>query len=320
MQRYVDYLGTRATDDIVSHGLGDWYDIGPNPPGLAQLTPVPLTATAFYYYDHFILGEMAAAVGKPADAEIHRAAAERIRRAFNAKFFDPGKGRYATGSQTANALPLVMNIVDPEHRQSVLQALVEDVQKQGNAITAGDVGYRYVLRALADGGRSDVIFQMQNQSEKPGYGYQLKRGATSLTEAWNARRESSQNHFMLGQLMEWFYHDLAGIQPDLAGPGFKRITFKPAVVGDVDWVTASYNSVRGPIECEWRRTGDRLRLNIATPPNTTGAVFVPTRDVNAITEGGKPVAKAKRVRFLREQDGFAAYEIGSGRYEFTSRF
>ena len=33
MKRYVAYLGSRATDHIVSHGLGDWYDLGPNPPG-----------------------------------------------------------------------------------------------------------------------------------------------------------------------------------------------------------------------------------------------------------------------------------------------
>ena len=102
-----------------------------------------------------------------------------------------------------------------------------------------------MLRALAGGGRSDVIFDMNNQSEKPGYGYQLKMGATSLTEAWNADKRSSQNHFMLGQLMEWFYHDLAGI--GIGEPGFKKIIIKPNLVGDISWVKASYNSIHGKI-------------------------------------------------------------------------
>ena len=44
------------------------------------------------------------------------------------------------------------------------------------------------LRALAGGGRSDVIFDMNNQSEKPGYGYQIAHGATSLTEAWDSAK------------------------------------------------------------------------------------------------------------------------------------
>jgi alpha-L-rhamnosidase len=38
-------------NNILDFGLGDWYDYGPKPPGVAQLTPKALTATAFYYYD-----------------------------------------------------------------------------------------------------------------------------------------------------------------------------------------------------------------------------------------------------------------------------
>ena len=121
-----------------------------------------------------------------------------------------------------------MNLCEPTNRAAVLDAIGRDVRARGNALTAGDVGYRYLFRALAEGGRSDVIFDLNNQSEKPGYGYQLKKGATSLTEAWDARPfSSSQNHFMLGQIQEWFYHDLAGIGVDPTGPGFKKILIRP---------------------------------------------------------------------------------------------
>ena len=41
----------------------------------------------------------------------------------------------------------------PTNRAAVLDAIVRDVRAHGNALTAGDVGYRYLLRALADGGR-----------------------------------------------------------------------------------------------------------------------------------------------------------------------
>ena len=57
----------------------------------------------------------------------------------------------------------------------------------------------------------EVIYDMINQDEKPGYGYQLKKGATSLTEAWDANHQASHNHFMLGHITEWFYKDLVGI-------------------------------------------------------------------------------------------------------------
>lgn len=283
MRRYVDYLTGRAKDGILSHGLGDWYDIGPKPPGVAQLTPIALTATAIYYEDVRRLGAIAARLGEDADARRLTAMAEEIRAAFNRTFFDAKEGSYATGSQCANAMPLVFGLVAPVDRSRVVEALVRDVRERG--LTAGDVGYRYLLRALAEAGRSDVIYALNNQSEKPGYGYQLAHGATSLTEAWNADRNSSQNHFMLGQIMEWFYHDLAGIQPDVAGPGFGRVVIRPTMVGDLTWVKASYEGPRGPIAVSWRRDGHNFALEISLPPNTSATIHVPgetqTREVGS---------------------------------------
>lgn len=280
MTRYVDYLRSRATNHIVNHGLGDWYDLGPKPPGFAQLTPKALTATAFYQHDTWILAQAAQLLGKKGDAKVYTKRAAEIRTAFNREFFNPTNQTYATGSQCANAIALVMNLCEPQHRTAVLNAIVTDVEQHG--LTAGDVGYRYLLRALADGGRSDVIFAMNNQSDKPGYGYQLNRGATSLTEAWDARRSSSQNHFMLGQIMEWFYGDLAGIALDPAAPGFKHIIIKPEPVGDVTWAKANYNSVRGMIRSEWQRDANTFTLHVMIPPGTTAEVFVPAKPGSSV--------------------------------------
>jgi len=64
----------------------------------------------------------------------------------------------------------------------------------------------------------------------------------SLTEAWNAKRRSSQNHFMLGQINEWFSHDLAGIGQETVG--FKKFVFNPQPVGDITWAKADFDSVK----------------------------------------------------------------------------
>jgi len=318
MRRYVAYLGGKATGHILSHGLGDWYDLGPNPPGYAQLTPIALTATAFYYYDAWILARVAALLGRRGEAGEYRELAGQIRAAFNQTFFDPAAGCYAKGSQCANAIPLVMNLVEPARRAGVLAAIVKDVRDRGNALTAGDVGYRYLLRALADGGRSEVVFDLNNQSDKPGYGYQLKHGATSLTEAWDASPRASQNHFMLGQINEWFYHDLAGIQGDPTGPGFKKIIIKPAVVGDLTWVKASYDSVRGRIVSAWQRAGAQFTLQVSIPANTTATIYVPTRNANTVREGRQTAGQSEGVRFLRMAGRCAVYEVDSGNYTFTA--
>jgi hypothetical protein len=312
MKNYLTYFGSRADNYIVNYGLGDWYDIGPKPPGVSQLTPIALTGTAFYFQDVEIMSRAAALLGKMDDAKMYSELAEKIRAAFNEKFYDPAKHIYATGSQTANSIPLVMGICEPANRAAVVDAIVADVRSRGNALTAGDVGYRYLLRALAGGGRSDVIFDINNQSDKPGYGLQLKRGATSLTEAWDAAPGSSQNHFMLGQIQEWFYHDLAGIQNAPDSAGFKKIVINPQPVGDVTWVKASFDSIRGKIVSDWNRANGKFTLKVSIPANTTATVFVPAQFADA-------VAKTEGATFLRMENDRAIFAIESGNYTFVSR-
>jgi predicted neuraminidase len=319
MKRYFAYLETRAANDIVSEGLGDWFDLGPKRPNAAQLTPPPVTATAFYFTDATILAKAATLLGRADDARHYEARAGRIRESYNRCFFHRATGSYATGSQCANALPLVMNIVEPGSRARVLAALVRDVEERGYAMTAGDVGIRYLLQALAEGGRSDVVYRMINQDERPGYGYQLKTGATSLTEAWNADRHSSQNHFMLGQITEWFYKDLAGIDGDPTGPGFKRIILRPQPIGDLTWVEASYESIHGPISVRWERDGERFVLQATIPANTTATVFVPARKGAAVQESGGPAEHRPGVKLLRREGDRAVFAIESGSYTFESQ-
>ncbi len=316
MQRYFAYLTTRAQEHVLSFGLGDWYDIGPNRPGVAQLTPIALTATAAYYEDAIVLQRIAERLGRTQDAQRYASVAAEIAAAFNARFFDAAQTNYATGSQTANSMPIVLGLVPEGKVAAIVDRIAADVRAHDNAITAGDVGYRYLLRALAAGGRSDVIFALNNQTGKPGYGYQLAQGATSLTEAWDAGRHSSQNHFMLGQIIEWFFHDLAGLAPDPAAPGFGRTIVRPNPVGDVQWARAHYTSVRGEVDVRWRRANGRLALEVTVPANSEASVQLPVALDAAVTESGRPAEHAPGVTRLPPVGGRATFAIGSGRYVF----
>jgi alpha-L-rhamnosidase len=314
MKRYVAFLGSTGRNHIVTTGLGDWYDIGPKPPWGSQLTPPALTATAFYQHFNWILARTAGLLGKPDEAKQFDALAGEIRVAFNKTFYHSEMCQYATGSQCANSLAVVMNLVEETNRAAVMDNIVADVRAKG--LTAGDVGYRYLLRALAENGHSGVIYKMNNQSDKPGYGYQLKMGATSLTEKWDGGVGSfgSQNHFMLGQINEWFSHDLAGIQPGT--PGFKPIVIKPAIVGDLTWVKAKYDSVHGEIISEWKRDGGQLTLHVTIPANTTATVYIPARAADEVSEGSAAVTKTRGVKFLRAENNCAVFAVAGGNYQF----
>ena len=123
---------------------------------------------------------------------------------------------------------------------------------------------------------------------------------------------------MLGHIIEWFYADLAGIAPDPAGPGFKKIIIHPQPVGDVTWAKAAYDSVHGRIVSEWRKSDGKFALHVEIPVNTTATVFVPSENFKRIFESGQLAASAPGVHFVQKQNDRFIYQIASGVYDFVS--
>jgi hypothetical protein len=332
MTNYFGYLQNQAVNNFLNYpnGLGDWYDIGPNAPGYPQNTPVSLTADAYYCQDAQILAQIAAEIGQASDAARFSLLATNIGTAFNNNYYSAANGYYSTGSQTAQALPLYLGLVNPTNQASVLATLVANLNSKG--LTAGEIGHRYLLRALTDMGRPDVVFSLHGGTNDPGYGYILNQGATALTEAWDANPVDSQDHFMLGHITEWFYHDLAGIQYDPALSGFQHVIVKPAFVGGITWVNASYASVRGMIASAWLLTNNSVTLNVTIPVGSTGSIYLPMQgnistnllvkeSGTTIWQNGAASGSATGVTFDHVQGAgsqtYLIWTVGSGSYQFV---
>lgn len=316
MQKYMGYLKTKANNNILSQGLGDWYDLGPNPPGISQLTPMGVTATAIYYYDLNIISKIATLLGKNKDANDYNKLAAEVRDAFNKKFFNPQTKQYATGSQTANAMAVFMKLVEEENKNAVIDNIVKNLKSNNNALSAGDIGYRYLLRVLEEAGRSDVIFDMNSRTDVPGYGYQLQKGATALTESWQALPTVSNNHLMLGHLMEWFYSGLGGIRQSEQSIAFRNIEIRPEPVGNVTWTKANYQSPYGLISSAWKKQSNTFELNVEIPANTTATIFLPANNTSSITEENRSIEKRNDIKLVGVENGKAKIKVGSGSYKF----
>ena len=284
MKRYIDYLQSRTQGNILDYGLGDWFDVGPNRPGVAQLTSVAFSATAMYHYELCVMSNIAHLLGKDDDAQRFSRMADNVKQAFNARFWNQKLQQYEQGSQTASAMALFMQLTTDANRSKVLQSLVDDIitrmasAKAGEAlVTAGDVGYRYVLQALREGGRSDVIWQMNRRNDLPGYAYQLRQGATALTESWQAYDNVSNNHLMLGHLMEWLFQAPGGIRQAEGSVAWRHIVIEPQMLGTLTWAKASIQSPKGLIACHWTASADRSQwtVNVTIPQGADAEVRLP---------------------------------------------
>jgi len=315
MTKYLAYLDGQAKDHLLSQGLGDWYDIGPGRPGVSQMTPKGVTATAIYYYDLMIVSRVAKLLGKEAEAGEFARQGGLVRGAFNGKFLPWLLGG---GSQAGSAMALYMGLVPENFRDSVMAGIVGDLRKRNSALTAGDIGFRYLVQVLEKEGRSDLIFNMNSRSDVPGYGYQLAKGATALTESWQAYPSVSNNHLMLGHILEWFYSGLAGLRMSDSSVAFRRAVIRPEPVGDVQWAQADYHSPYGLVSSHWKRVGGVFDLSVVVPGNASATVCLPAAMDAVITEGWRSVSGRADVRLVRRDSGVAVFEVGSGSYNFRS--
>jgi hypothetical protein len=316
MQAYVKYLEGRAVDGIVAYGLGDWYDIGPKPPGVSQDTSLGVTGTLMLYEDAVAISKIAALLGHADDAAAYRLLAQREADAFDRTFWNTDKGYYDTGSQTANAMPLALGMVPDARKAAVLAHIVADIHAHDDHITTGEVGYPYLLRALMESGENDLVLAMLLRKDPPSYGSQLAAGATSLTEAWDANPHSSQDHFMLGGAEEWFYRALGGIDFDMSRSKDERITIRPAMVDGVTWVKCGYKSTLGKIESDWKQEGGATSIDVAIPPGATATLILPVKMTPSAPENGLPKGRGPQLTEMRRDGEVVVYRATMGLYHF----
>ncbi|HOW69561.1 MAG TPA: family 78 glycoside hydrolase catalytic domain [Phycisphaerae bacterium] len=311
-KRWIEFLEQRAKDHIHTQCLGDHECLEPK--------SIPLTSTAFYYANVRSFARIARELGQIEDASRFELLAEGIRNAFNARFLKPDTGVYDSGTQACQSFALYWDLVPPEARTAVLGVLADNItNKNKGHLATGIFGTKYMLNTLTDLGRADLAYTMVSQKTFPGWGHMLQNGATTLWEHWEfSDNVFSHNHPMFGSVGEWFFKALAGINPDPAALGFDRIIIRPQVVADLTWVKGTYNSVRGPVGCQWRIDRDTLLVDVTVPANTKATVYLPARELKAVSEAGRPLSQAVGVTVLPDAaEESLVCRIGSGDYAFA---
>ncbi len=311
-KRWLALLRSSAKDGILDNGISDHESLAPKPRAV--------TGTGFYYLNARLLASIARALGKEADAVEDDALAETIKTAFNRKFLQPGTGRYDTATQACQAFALYLGLAPVEKKDRALSVLVRDIEDaHAGHLTTGIFGTKYMLHALTDAGRSDVAYAIVNQTTFPGWGYMLENGATTLWEHWEFSDNTfSHNHPMFGSVSEWFYRALAGINVAPDAVACDKIVIRPQPVGDLKWVKASYDSVRGKVVSEWHLDAGKFSLRVRVPVGATATVILPSKPGTPVTEGGKRVERVPGIERLTSPSGNAVVMVGSGDYEFVS--
>lgn len=284
IRRYVDYIDGISPTGLTTWGLGDWVPV-------KSRASVELTSTCYYFADATILSRAARLLGKPDDAAKYAALADKIKRAFNAKYFDAGTGLYGSGIQTELSVPLFWGLVPQEHKATVARNLARRVEADQFHLDVGLLGQKAILNALSDNGYGDVAYKVAAQETFPSWGWWIKNGATTLYENWNiaAEHDISLNHIMFGEIGAWMYKGLGGILPDPAQPGFAHIILKPALLPALQQFAAQHEGPQGTIRSSWKKAGKGVVYTAVIPANSTATLHLPEMKGLKAYQNGKVV-------------------------------
>ena len=94
---------------------------------------------------------------------------------------------------------------------------------------------------------------------------------------------------MMGQIDEWLFRSLVGLQPDTNGKGYQEVTIAPEMVGDETRVKATYQSLYGPYTIEWQREKGAAELRVEAPANCRVRLVLAGQPIQLLNGGEEPI-------------------------------
>lgn len=258
----------------IGPSLGDWLAMGK---GIAwQAMHNNPVSNAFIVHDLKTISETAERLGKREDAARYRRQLAATTDAYIKKFVSK-KGIVAKDYQSAYIMALKFVLPEGELREMVKKNFVANIRKNG--LQTGFFATEHLLPLLVEAGEQKLAYDVLLQENCPGWMYQVKCGATTTWERWDALKPDgtvneekmagsgenmvSFNHYAFGSVGEFYYQYILGIRPEK--PGFAKLHFAPYPDERLGGVSGSYLSVAGKIESAWRYEPDGCHIRLATP-------------------------------------------------------
>jgi len=332
MKAWVEYVRQRAQQDSTTYlwdndfTFGDWLAFTNDPDGArfypGAYTNTDLISTAYFARSTDLLRRSAEILGRENDAQRYRSLFEQIKRAFQQEYMTP-RGRALSDTQTAYLLALQFGLLPQDLEPDAAQYLAANVEDRGH-LTTGFLGTPHLNPTLSQYGYTEEAYDLLLRTEYPSWLYPVTMGSTTIWERWDGIKPDSTfqdpgmnsfNHYAYGAIGQWLYEEVAGIQA--ASPGYKEIVIAPRPGGGLSHARAFLDSGYGRIASNWSRTDERFELAVTISANTQASIRLPGADLEAVTEGGQPLADAEGISNARQAGSEVVLDAGAGQYVFA---
>jgi len=324
MKKWMDYIyqNYSAENIIYSDQYSDW--LVPPPKADQEKnkdfrlkSSADILATATYVLALKDMHVFATLLQKKGDALYFKTKKDTLTSVLYNRLMDKSQHSYGNHSPTELLLLLAGDKLSLEDRTLLLKNLMGMLNGQYNGKMAfGLIGMRWPMRVFSENGAEDFAYQLATSRAYPGWGYMVEQGATTMWEEWTGQAKKSQNHVMLmGDLLQWFYAYLGGIQQADDGIAFDKLKLLPYLPDGLDSVHVSFLSPRGKIVSRWKKKKNKLHWHVEIPVGTTAELHLPYDKNNPLDKD----ARFLRLDTLQKQDVYNVLQLGNGQHRLTCK-
>jgi hypothetical protein len=254
--------------------------------------PVNTVVNAFHIRSLQMMAEIAAALGKDAEAAKYTTMADKAHAAFQLLLFNRAKGAYRDGvgtdhaSQHASLFPLAFGLVPAEY----VPAVVDAVQKRGMACSV--YAAQYLMDGLFANEAGTRALELVTAATDRSWRHMIDSGATITWEAWDMKYKPNQdwNHAWGAAPANLFPRYVLGA--GMLTPGWKQARIRPNT-GTLAHAKGKVPTPLGPISVGWENRGP-FEMNLDLPAGMTAVLELPaSASSKGVSINGQP-APAKR--------------------------
>ncbi len=295
MSAWVDGLVTFRGDRLIwddGWQLGDWLDpSAPSDNAAAGKTDRTLVAAAYFVRSAALVSKAAKILGMHEQALRYGDVAARVRHAFQREFVTP-VGRVASDSQTAYAMAIAFDLLEPDQCIMAGQRLADLVRDAHSHIGTGFIGAPLLCDALCTTGHTESAYGILLQTTCPSFLYPVTMGATTMWERWDALlpdgsvnpgKMTSFNHYAFGAIADWLHRTVAGLAP--GSPGYRRIDVHPQPGGHLNSASATHDTPYGTAAVAWERHRRRFHLSVDVPSGSVADIVLPDGTARGVGPG-----------------------------------
>lgn len=241
-------------------------------------------ATAYYAHSAYLMAKIAAILGKSEDAENYSTLFENVKKAYRYNY--TSNGIVNSNRQCKYIRPVAFGLISEEEKIVNITKLNELIKENNYKIGTGFLTTPYVLQMLSDYNFVETAYNLLENTERPSWLYEVKKGATTIWENWNGiddkgKPTDSFNHYLMGSVIGFLFSHVAGIRS--LEPGYNKVSIKPLPGGSFKFVNCIYRSVTGLIESAWKIEGSKFILNVEVPVDAE--IHLPDGTVYYVSKG-----------------------------------